>query len=141
MSRTRIAIVEDDADIAFILSAAFTHSGGFEVVMFDDCETALFDLPDLRPGFILLDADTRSRMSAVVLHSYLEDSPFLHDVPVAFLTSRLMQHEVVVLERLAPVIPKPFDPVGLPWEIRAIQRRASRGGATGDPSNVYRKVS
>lgn len=123
---SRIACVEDDDDIREILRIVLTDLLGAEARMFDNCDDALFGIPPFRPDLILLDPGMNRGMSGVELCAFLLDNPFLEGVPMAFLTSSALAHEVRALERLAPVLRKPFDPMALPGALRALHGAALR---------------
>lgn len=125
----RVACVEEDADTRYVLSCVLKDIGGFDACIFDNCVEALSKLPAFRPQFILLDAQAHRGMSGVDLCASLSGDPHLGHVPRAFLSTHLLRHEVSRLERLAPVIAKPFDPMSLAERIRAIHEGMPRHGA------------
>ncbi len=122
----KIIYVEDEPDLRTIAQLALETVGGFEVMIFESGEDAVRDTPAFGPDMILLDVmmpgiDGPATMAA------LRAVPELADVPIAFLTAKVMPAEVKYLKSLgaAAVIPKPFDPMTLADQVRAVWEAAS----------------
>ncbi|HET7559952.1 MAG TPA: response regulator transcription factor, partial [Limnochordia bacterium] len=94
--RLRIALVEDEALYRDLLAAALDR-GGFEVVgAFGDGETALRELPQLRPHVAVLDVDLGEGINGVRLGLQLRQE--LPDLGIVILSS----HRAPALLRAVP---------------------------------------
>lgn len=124
MALNRIVCVEDDSDIREIIDLSLTEIGGFEVVTFDNCDDALFEIPAIAPDLVLIDVSMPNGMSGTELCSYLLDSPHVGNLCIAFLTAHAFDRELKYLEALAPVIKKPFDPMLLPDRVGSLYEAA-----------------
>src|SRR5690348_12910025 len=115
-----VMLVDDEPDIRRIGAISLARVGGWSVVLAASGEEALAHLSRARPDVILLDVmmpgldgpSTLARLRAAL-------AP---DVPVIFMTAKVLAHEVERYLELgaAGVITKPFDPLRLPEEVRAI---------------------
>ena len=118
---SRILYVEDDADIREIAQLALEIVGGFEVLLCACGEQALLQAPAFAPQLILLDVmmpgmDGPSTLLALRQH------PELAHIPIAFMTAKIQPQEIAYYRSLGAldVIAKPFDPIKLPEQVRAI---------------------
>ena len=125
----RILLVEDETDIQMVARLALEDIGGFEVAVCASGEDALREGPSFAPQLILLDfmmpgMDGRGTMQA------FRSLPSLALVPVVFLTARAQSAEVEEYHRLGAidVIVKPFDPLTLASQVKAIWERYVRLG-------------
>ncbi len=115
----RIMLVEDDDDLCFVTQLTLERFGGFEVVVHQTAEDALaamrFDIPDL----VLLDVMLPG-MSGMALRLLMSEDPRLADVPVLFLTARVLHRErqELLALKVAGIVAKPFDPHFLVAEVR-----------------------
>jgi two-component system, OmpR family, response regulator len=117
----RILYVEDEPDIQAVAKLALEMVGGFTVKICSSGEQALREAAAFAPDMILLDVmmpgmDGPSTLAA------LRTVPSLADVPVAFMTAKVQPTEVAYYRTLGArdVIPKPFDPMTLANQVRAI---------------------
>lgn len=121
----RILYVEDDDDIREIAQLALEIIGGFTVLLCASGEQALEQVADFDPDMILLDVmmpgmDGPSTLTA------LRQNPALATTPVAFMTAKVQPQEIAAYKAMGAldVIAKPFDPIQLPEQIKAIWLQA-----------------
>jgi two-component system, OmpR family, response regulator len=117
----RILYVEDDPDIQEIASLALENVAGFSVHICSSGEAAVREAAAFAPDLVLLDVmmpgmDGPSTLAA------LRTQPSLADTPVVFMTAKVQPSEVSQFRSLGAldVIAKPFDPMNLGTQLRAI---------------------
>jgi two-component system, OmpR family, response regulator len=81
-----------------------------------------------QPDLILLDV-MMPELDGPSTFERLRESAATRHIPVIFMTAKAQTHELEKLRALgaAGVISKPFDPMALPAEIRAILAKAAAG--------------
>ena len=116
-----VLVVDDDATIREIASISLAHFGGFEVEQADGGEAGLAAARARRPDAVLLDVMMPGLDGPSVLRALRED-PGTADVPVVFLTAKLMRDEQERLLQLGAlgVIGKPFDPTDLSGQLAGL---------------------
>ncbi len=121
----RILYVEDEDDIRMVGEMALVDVGGFEVRSCSSGAEALAAAPAFRPDLVVLDVMMPGMDGPSVLRA-LRALPGTAAVPAIFMTAKIMPSEVAELKAAGAldVVPKPFDPMTLPDEIRAIWSRA-----------------
>lgn len=128
MTRTlrHLLLVEDDPDIQEVARMALELVGGLEVTACGSGQEALERAERAAPDLVLLDYMMPGMDGAETLAA-LRAIPTLAQVPVVFVTARARPEETEAFRRLGAVgvITKPFDPVRLPDEVRALWERAS----------------
>lgn len=117
----RILFVEDEPDIREIVRLTLELVGGFEVQACATGNEALQRLQNFIPDFILLDVmmpDMDGPATLVALRAL----PGMQTLPVAFVTAKAQPAEIAQLRALGAtgVIAKPFDPITLPEQVRAL---------------------
>lgn len=119
----RILCVEDDPDIQAIIAIALGDLGGFEVVTCSSGPEALERLDAVAPQFVLLDV-MMPGMDGVATLAALRTLPAGATVPVAFMTAKAQRHEIDQYRQAGAigVIVKPFDPIELADQVRALWR-------------------
>lgn len=128
MSQTALSIlyVDDDRDIREIVKLALGLDPKFALQVCDGGPSALswLDGAGLRPDLILLDV-MMPGMDGPELMREIRSRPGLDDVPVVFITARarVADREGYLRAGAADVIHKPFDPLTLANQIRAIAVR------------------
>ncbi len=120
----RVLLVDDDDDVRLIGELSLGRVGGWEVSCASSGADAVVNAQQAAPDVILLDVmmpgmdgpSTLVRLRAVSA---------LSSVPVIFLTAKVQKQEVRRYLELgaAGVIAKPFDPMTLPDQIRALVSR------------------
>ena len=120
-SLTRITYVEDEPDIRVVAQIALAELGGFTVDTCGSGAEALERAPAFNPDMILLDV-MMPVMDGIATFHALQADPRLAKAPVVFMTARVQSHEVESYKAIGikGVIPKPFDPLTLADQIRAL---------------------
>jgi DNA-binding response OmpR family regulator len=127
----RLLHVEDDLDILEIASLSIEMAGGFELLQCESAADALRLAPEFMPDAMLFDM-MLPNISGVQLMSEIRLVPGFEITPIIFMTARAQPHErrELIEKGALDVIVKPFDPVALGGEIKAIlataQGRLSR---------------
>ncbi len=127
---TRILHVDDEDDIREIARIALEAFGGFSVTEARSGREGLALAAELRPDLILLDVMMPGMDGPDTLRALRAD-PATAAIPVVFMTAKAHRSE---LERyrsmgVQGVIAKPFDPVTLAAEVKALG--AAAGAAAG----------
>ncbi len=118
-----ILLIEDDPDVRTIAAIALVDIGGFRLTLCGSGAEALERLREARPQLILLDVmmpDMDGPATLVEIQRLaLDPSP-----PVVFMTAKVQPQETQLYLQLgaAGVIAKPFNPMTLPDELRALWR-------------------
>ncbi|MEW5771323.1 MAG: response regulator [Pseudomonadota bacterium] len=117
----RILYVEDEPDIQAVARLALELVGGFTVKICSSGEEALREAAAFAPDLILLDVMMPGMDGPSTLKA-LRGQATLAEVPVAFMTAKVQPPEVAHYKALGArdVIAKPFDPMKLADQIRAI---------------------
>ena len=121
----KVIYVEDEPDLRIVAELALETVGGFEVMIFEAGVDAVREAPAFGPDMILLDV-MMPGMDGPATMAAPRAIPELADVPIAFLTAKVMPAEVEHLKSLgaAAVIAKPFDPMTLADQVRAVWEAA-----------------
>jgi len=123
MSRplTRITYVEDEPDIRAVAQIALAELGGFTVDVCGSGAEALARAPAFKPDMIVLDVMMPVMDGIETYRAIKADSRLAH-APVVFMTARVQSHEVENYKAIGVrgVIPKPFDPLTLSDQVRAM---------------------
>ena len=121
----RIMYVEDEPDIQAVARIALEMLGGFTVKICSSGQAALDEAVGFAPDMILLDVMMPGMDGPSTLQA-LRQKPELATVPVAFMTAKVQPSEVAHYKSLGArdVIPKPFDPMTLAQQVRAIWESA-----------------
>ncbi len=124
----KILHIEDEPDIRAVARVALESVGGFTVEMASSGKEALEKAPSFAPDLILLDV-MMPEMDGPATLAKLRELPGLEETPVIFMTAKVMDAErASYLEMGAiDVIAKPFDPMTLSDQIRAIWGAAHGG--------------
>jgi CheY-like chemotaxis protein len=121
---TRILYVEDDADIRTVASFSLETVGGFVLAVCASGKEALAQATAFAPQLLLLDV-MMPGMDGLETLAALREMPETAATPAVFMTAKVQQQEVARFLTLGAVdvISKPFDPMTLSDEIRAIWDR------------------
>ena len=125
MSRLRhIILVEDDPDIAMVVRLALVEMNGLEVRHYESGAALLADPDMVVPDLFLLDYGLPG-MTGDELLARLRESPRTAHVPAVFMTASLMPDRMRDLKQAGAldVIAKPFDPMRLADDLRALFER------------------
>jgi|SRR5581483_11370459 len=119
----KILQVEDEPDIRAIARIALEDVGGFVVEAAESGVEALQRAETFRPDLILLDV-MMPGMDGPTTFQALRRSPSTAAIPVIFMTAKVQSHEVERYKALGAlgVLPKPFDPMTLADQVRALWR-------------------
>ena len=117
----RITYVEDEPDIREIAQIALQTLGGFNLDVCCCGQEAIEKSPGFDPDLILLDV-MMPEMDGVETFQKIRANPKLRGTPIIFMTAKAQPHEVQQYLDLgaAGIIAKPFDPIGLADQVRAI---------------------
>jgi CheY-like chemotaxis protein len=124
-----VLLVDDEPDIRRIGKLSLTKVGKFQVTEASSGVNALELLAtSSRPDVILLDV-MMPVLDGPSTFARLRADPATSGIPVIFMTAKAQLHEVAAFKALgaAGVIPKPFDPMGLPAEVRRILAEVNKG--------------
>ena len=120
MSKKRVLIVEDEADIALLAKSAI-ESDDVEVFTAFDGLSALGEIPRRRPDLVLLDVMLPT-VDGFELCKSIKDDPKTEDILVVLFTAA---HEPFIIERIVGVgaddyVMKPIDGARLNKKIRTM---------------------
>ena len=118
---TRILYVEDEPDIQTVARLALETLGGFAVEICSSGTEALSRASDFQPQLFLLDVMMPGMDGPTTLRM-LRELPGFADTPAIFMTAKVQPGEVAHYLELGAmdVIPKPFDPMTLSNQVKAI---------------------
>ena len=121
----RVLYVEDEPDIRAVAKLALEVVGGLTVSLCERGDLAVAQAQAFCPQMILLDVMMPGMDGPTTLKA-LRDNPQLRSIPVAFMTAKVQPHEVEHFKSLGAVgvIAKPFDPMTLAKDIRALWHSA-----------------
>ena len=121
----RILHVEDDPSIQAVAKVALEAVGGFSVLSCSSGQEALDQVQGFAPDFILLDV-MMPDMDGPQTLAKLRELVDIGLIPVAFMTAKVQPSEIAHYHSLGAtdVIIKPFNPMELSTQIRAIWDRA-----------------
>jgi len=116
-----VLCVDDDPDILEVAQISLELVGGLTVTGVDSGTRCLAEVATIRPDLILLDV-MMPGMDGPATLTALKAVPGVAGIPVIFMTARVQESEVEQYLALgaAAVIPKPFDPMALADQIKAI---------------------
>ncbi|HJV22445.1 MAG TPA: response regulator [Holophagaceae bacterium] len=120
----KILLVEDDPDIRTVAQLSLETLGGFELCLAPSGQEALDLAPGFAPDLFILDVMMPGLDGPGTLAG-LRRVPALAATPVIFMTAKVQPQEVAHLKSLGAleIISKPFDPMTLPDQIRAVWER------------------
>ncbi|KTD50033.1 two-component response regulator [Legionella quinlivanii] len=116
-----ILYAEDEADIREIAQVALEDLGNFKVIFCHDGYEVIEAAKGIIPDLILLDV-MMAGMDGPSTLIELRKLPRYTDIPAIFMTAKIQSEEVEQFKSLGAVdvIAKPFDPMTLASDIRAI---------------------
>jgi CheY-like chemotaxis protein len=127
MAALRVLYVDDEPDIREVATLSLEIDPDITVTSFDGGAPALAALDQgLRPDVILLDV-MMPGMDGPATLGRIRERTDLAATPVVFITARAQAHEQERFRSLGAVgvITKPFDPMTLAGELRALLRERS----------------
>jgi len=119
-----ILMVEDEPDIQTVARLSLESIGGFSVEVCSSGQEAIDRAPGIKPDLILLDV-MMPGMDGPTTLTELKKIPELSDTPVVFMTAKVQPQEIQLYKEYGAidVIPKPFDPMSLPDNLKSIWER------------------
>lgn len=125
----RVLYADDEEDILDVATLALEMVGGLTVTTCRDGFQAVAAARASPPDLIMLDV-MMPGMDGPTAMSQIRADPKLGDIPVILLTARVRGPEVREYMALGAdgVISKPFDPMSLADEVRAIWRTTKARG-------------
>jgi two-component system, OmpR family, alkaline phosphatase synthesis response regulator PhoP len=117
----KVLVIDDEEDVRYVARLSLGRVGGMNVLEASSGEEGIALARAERPDCILLDMMMPGMDGAATLRALAAEDE-TKDIPVVFLTAKAMTAEVQRMEVLGArgVILKPFDPMTLATEIRAI---------------------
>jgi CheY-like chemotaxis protein len=124
-SLNKILYVEDEPDIRTIATMSLQMVGKFQVHACSSGAQALEAIGDFGPDLLLLDV-MMPDMDGPETLARLREHPAGAAVPAVFMTAKVQAGEIDAFRSLGvvDVIPKPFDPMKLADQLRAIWEAA-----------------
>lgn len=121
----RVLYVEDEPDIRAVAQVALETVGGLTLRICASGEQALREVAAFRPELVLLDVMMPGMDGPSTLRA-LRAMPELAGVPMVFMTAKVQPEEVAQFLALgaAAVIAKPFDPMTLADQVKALWEAA-----------------
>jgi CheY-like chemotaxis protein len=115
----KILVIEDDDVIRSIIRVSLSEIGGLEVVEANRGEVGITIAQSEKPDAILLDV-MMPVMDGVSTMAALRSEASTKDIPIVFLTAKVLKSEVDRLKELGAVgvLVKPFDPRELPGALK-----------------------
>ena len=126
MSLQKILYVEDDPDIQMVARMALETVGGFTLEACLSGQEALDKAVGFQPDLLLLDVQMPG-MDGVTTLQALRKLPGFADVPAIFMTAKVMPSDIQHYRECGAldVIPKPFNPMELAVQVRAVWETAN----------------
>lgn len=124
----RILYVEDEEMLRTVTNLALTRIGHFTVELCDSGTKAVEMAKRFRPDLIMLDVMMPVMDGPATLRALQEDAETAA-IPVVFITAKVQPREVEAFRALGvvDVIAKPFEPMTLAAQVRAIWERHHAG--------------
>ena len=138
MAGERVIVVEDEADIAEVISYNLAKEG-FEVEVIDRGDTALEAIQGQAPDLLLLDLMLPG-LDGLELTRALKRSPETATIPLIMLTARGEEIDRIVGLELGAddYITKPFSPREVLLRVKAVLRRRQSASPTDEADEVHR---
>jgi len=128
----KILYVEDEPDIQTVTLMALETIGGFTVKACSSGQEAIEAAPAFEPDLVILDV-MMPGMDGPTTMEALRKLPVTADVAMIFMTAKVQSHEVERYRAMGAVdvVAKPFDPISLADQVRAIweQQQTKPGDA------------
>jgi CheY-like chemotaxis protein len=117
----KVLVIDDEDDIRRIARLSLAAVGGMEVCESSAGSSAVRKAREEQPDVVLLDMMMPGQDGLATLRA-LRGHPDTAEIPVVFLTAKLVSAEVDRLKELGArgVLVKPFDPMKLPHQLRAL---------------------
>jgi CheY-like chemotaxis protein len=121
MKLEKILLIDDETDIRRIADLCLRLVGNYEVITAGSGEEGLYLSESEAPDLILLDV-MMPGMDGTAVFEKLRANESTKNIPVIFMTARVQAREKQNYLSLGArgVIDKPFDPMTLPRQVRAL---------------------
>ena len=115
----KVLVIDDEDDIRRIARLSLAAVGGMEVCEASGGASAVRKAREQQPDVVLLDM-MMPGMDGLATFRALREDPETAEIPVVFLTAKVMSADVNRLKDLGArgVLVKPFDPMTLPRLLR-----------------------
>jgi len=122
----KVLLIDDEADIRKVGRLSLEMVGKFEVTTAASAAEGIQVAMTDRPDVILMDM-MMPGMDGLAALTELRRSPDLAQIPVLFMTAKAQRSDIARYVALgaAGVVPKPFNPMTLPAEVRALVEAAN----------------
>lgn len=129
----KILLAEDEEDIQRLATLGLEHGGESQVLLASDGEECLALARLERPDVILLDVKM-PKLDGFETCQRLKADAATKDIPVVFLTASAQEREMQRGLAMGAIgyLFKPFDPVRLLQEVRALLTRAERSASASE---------
>jgi CheY-like chemotaxis protein len=123
----KVMLVDDNSDIRAIVKLALEKVGGLTVCACESGPEALEKLAEFKPQLVLLDV-MMPDMDGPTVFKRIREQTGMADIAIVFLTAKATNREIQTLLALGPldVIVKPFDPITLHEQVKALWANARR---------------
>ncbi len=113
--------VDDDEDILDLARMSLEMAGGLNVVQFNDPTKALENIQQYKPTFLLFDV-MMPALTGPQLFQEIRKLPGYEEIRVIFMTAKAqaLQTDELQTDGVMGVVPKPFDPMELPDQVRQV---------------------
>jgi two-component system OmpR family response regulator len=119
----KVLVIDDEDDIRRITQVALSRLGGMEVSVAANADEGLKLAEQVHPDVILLDIMMPGTDGTATLRR-LRQNPRTADIPVVFLSARASAtNESAEALGAQGLLGKPFDPITLADDLRALLRR------------------
>lgn len=117
----KILYAEDEPDVQTVVELTIQTMSNYEIKICNNGKELLESIEAYNPDLILLDV-MMPEMDGPTTFKHLQSNEKTKDIPVIFMTAKAQIHEVEIFKEIGAlgVITKPFDPMSLCDEIRAI---------------------
>lgn len=117
----KIVLVEDEPDIQEVSKLSLESSGEFKVYTCKSGNEAIEKIPQLMPDLVMLDM-MMPGMDGITTLKKLRENSKLDGIPVVFMTAKSQASEMrhYIESGAVATISKPFDPLTLAGEVKAI---------------------
>lgn len=120
-----VLCIDDEEDILQVAKLSLEMVGGLRVSLCRGSHDAVAEASRLRPDLILLDVMMPEKDGPATLEALRADARCA-SIPVVFMTAKVQPAEVAQYLELGAigVVSKPFDPMSLPEQVRALWSRS-----------------
>lgn len=121
MTAKSILVIDDEADLGFLISTCLEEFSVWQVLTTDSSRQGLNLAQTQKPDAILLDV-MMPEIDGITLFGYLKNHPSTQKIPVIFMTAKVQNSDLELYKSLGVkgVITKPFNPFDLVRRITEI---------------------